>query len=139
MDTPQDIKVTRIAPPVLRVRDLQKAETFFRSALGFDVKERTRSLEDDLAVVALVLPGSSVTLKLISETPESRSDVDLTKVSKQITLYVADVAETVEALRARGVEFEELPWTRRSGSPVRFARFLGPDEYSFELIQGTHD
>ena len=137
MNAPEEIRITRVAPPVLKVRDLQKAEVFMRSVLGFRVTERTRSLDDDVTVIELELPATGASMKLIGETMARRTAAVAPGESRQVTLFVEGLVDAVDLLCARGVEFEELPWSRRSGSLVRFARFLGPDDYSFELIEGA--
>ena len=135
MDTDEELKVIRVSPPALHVRDLQKMEMFFRSVFACRVVARERLDQDDMVVVELQMPGEGVTVKLIAATGEgARAEV---VPDQPVTIRVEDIAAAVEILRAHGVEFEELPWTRRSGAPVRFARFLGPDDISFELLEGA--
>ncbi len=81
--------------PVLAVDDLERATTFYRDKLGFEVRK-----SDDYPDSAVVQAGSSSYIFLY-KTEFRRGENTVASFS------VPDVEEAVRELRERGVTFEE--------------------------------
>ena len=87
---------TAIAEATLPAKDLERARTFYVDRLGLSVQSQ------DETGVHFVVGGSRFRL--------FRSSGSATGSYTQLALVVPDIAAQVEALRARGVSFEEYDY-----------------------------
>jgi predicted enzyme related to lactoylglutathione lyase len=102
MDRPYELSVVRIF-----VRDWDRAVRFYADTLGMPLAQRS----DDFGWAQLDTGAAQLALERVRAEDE---EPGLVGRFLAVSLAVADVADTYERLRARGVEFlappERMPW-----------------------------
>ena len=105
----------------LPVRELARAEAFYRDVLGLEV-----GLRDESRRWLFLRAGGQDGMIVLQEDPEARSPLHVA-----FTVRDAELDAAVAALRARGVAVEG-PVTH-DWMPARSAYFADPDGHALEL------
>lgn len=120
----------------LLVRDFDACVTFYRDTLGFPVAilaEDAKFAEFATGETALELYDRGMMAEVVGTGLVQGGETD----RMLLTLQVDDVDEAYEALRTKGVKFEEPPSDREAWS-ARTAYFRDPDGNLIELFQHAH-
>jgi len=116
-----------IAAITLVVRDYDEAIAWYTDVLGFDLTEDT-SLGDGKRWVLVAPPGGAGTHLLLARaaTPEQEAHIgDQTGRRVFLILHTDDFQRDYDAMRARGVVFEEVPRHEPYGSVAVFRDLYG--------------
>jgi lactoylglutathione lyase len=125
--------MTKFLHTMLRIADPDKSRAFYE-ALGLEFRrespiEREGKLEATLYFYGV--PGEDVELELTFN--HDGSTYDLGTGYGHVAYAVDDLAQTLGALKAQGIEAEREPYrVREGGSLLCFVR--DPDGYRIELI-----
>jgi uncharacterized glyoxalase superfamily protein PhnB len=135
----------RISTAQLWVHDQDEALAFYTKKLGMEVKSDVTLPElgdfrwlavgppgqDDVAIVLMAIPGPPV---MDAGTADQVRDLMGKGFAGTVFLTTEDVRSDYETLKARGVEFTELPEERPYGIDTGFR---DPSGNSFRLTQLT--
>lgn len=127
MDEPS----TSLGPPVLFVEDLERSKALYRDALRLtlspeDATSAVFTLGGDMILLVTLDSGSDM-LERTTTTPRGRAPTG------EFNLFVEDVDEWYERLRAKGIEFFVAPVDRYWGR--RTAHLFDPDGFVWEISQ----
>ncbi len=104
----------------LWVVKFEEVKRLYRDVLGLPVAE------DKPGFIMFQTEGSRLAFHKLPKAPP------LTRLSVELHFEVRDVDETFEALKKKGVKFEEKPANMPWGT--RMASFLDPEGYRVELV-----
>lgn len=118
-------------PPVLFIEDLERSKSFYVDTLGITLAFENSSslgllLGDDM-VLLVTVPGAEFMSTEDPSSPRGQRPVGL------FNIFVDNVDETFEALKAKGVQFFLDPIDREWGR--RTAHFKDPDGFIWEISQ----
>ena len=111
--------------------DLTATETWFTEGLGAEVAGRPESR--GVPSVRLKLGGANIYLRPARDGENLVAPGPALFGTNHFGLRVANIDETVDVLRARGVFIEVEPWDFSESSRIAFIK--GPDAVSIELVQ----
>jgi catechol 2,3-dioxygenase-like lactoylglutathione lyase family enzyme len=135
----------------IQVRDVERSARFYEEHLGFERLSRFSKSEPyvqrlvgypgaTLEIALLAIPGTEVQLEILEYRGVEAAPVDPATANPgtaHFSLFVDDVDELYERLRAQGVEFVSEVQTSTAG-PVAGARLVymkDPDGIRVELVQ----
>ena len=121
MNERQRIGIRGVYEVALPVRELVRAEAFYRDVLGLEV-----GLRDETRRWLFLRAGGADGMIVLQEEPEGWSSLHMA-----FTVRDADLNAAVAALRERGVDVEG-PVTH-DWMPARSAYFSDPDGHALEL------
>lgn len=124
----------RFLHTMLRITDPAASRAFYE-ALGMEFRRESdivRNGELEATLYFFAFPGEEVELELTWNT-DGRT-YELGSAYGHIAIRVDDMGETLERLRAHGIEAEKPPYrVRAGGNLICFVR--DPDGYRLELIE----
>lgn len=120
-----------LGPPVLFIEDLELSKSFYVDTLGLtlafgDSTSAGLLLGDDMLLLVTVA-GAEFMASVDPSSPRGQRPVGL------FNIFVENVDETFEALKAKGVKFFLDPIDREWGR--RTAHFKDPDGFIWEISQ----
>jgi catechol 2,3-dioxygenase-like lactoylglutathione lyase family enzyme len=121
----------------LLVDDFDACSRFYRDVLGFKpdvLTQPARYAEFEVGVTRLALYDRATMEHIVGAHPDTGNSRDHVLLG----IEVANVDETYEALRAKGVEFAVGP-TDRPDWYLRTAHFRDPEGNLIELYHGIHE
>ena len=140
----------------LIVSDMVKTKAFYHGVLGLEIALETE-IDDPEFSRGVGLPGTKV-LATFFKLPDSNGLIETFQYLRppgapvpqnakandggwqHLCFQVDDIGRTVEALKAKGVQFLSTPVTVSPQHPslggVRFCYFHGPDREVLEILQG---
>jgi uncharacterized glyoxalase superfamily protein PhnB len=124
--------IGELGPPVLFTNDLARSKTFYADTLGFTLafEDSTSAgfvVGDGMFILVTVASGEDMLTGEVLSTPEGQRATGL------FNIFVQDVDQAFESLRALGVEFIVDPIDRYWGR--RTAHFKDPDGVVWEISQ----
>ena len=126
--------MTKYLHTMYRITDPQRSREFYE-ALGFEFKrdlDIVRNGEREATNYFFAFPGDDAELELTFN--HDGRTYDLGTAYGHIAIAAEDLAETLERLKALGIEPEREPYrVREGGSRLCFVR--DPDEYRIEIIE----
>jgi len=114
----------------MRVSDMEQTLTFYRDVLGLEVVEQKVSPRGS-HLAFLAVPNSEELIELCSFPGSGHVQVQEDLV--HVAFEVADLDDTIQELKAKGIPVTDGPTHTSSGS--RFIFIDAPDGYEIELIQ----
>ncbi len=114
----------------MRVSDMEQTLKFYRDVLGLEVVEQKVSPRGS-HLAFLAVPNSEELIELCSFPGSGHVQVQEDLV--HVAFEVADLDDTIQELKAKGIPVTDGPTHTSSGS--RFIFIDAPDGYEIELIQ----
>jgi glyoxylase I family protein len=140
----------------LIVSDMEKTKAFYHGVLGLEIALETE-IEDSEFSRGVGLPGTKL-LATFFKLPDNGALIETFQYLRPLSapipsnakandsgwqhlcFQVDDIEQSVQALKANGIQFLTTPVTISPQHPVfagvRFCYFLGPDREVLELLQG---
>ena len=111
--------------------DYQKAKDFYVDKLGFKVKREVERKDRDDFIITLEGPNGIEIELFIEKNPPRRVTRPEAAGLRHLAFRVQDIEESVEKLKKKGIETEEIRIDPQNGKRMTF--FMDPDGLPLEL------
>ena len=111
--------------------DYQKAKDFYVDKLGFKVKREVERKDRDDFIITLEAPNGILIELFIERNPPRRVTRPEAAGLRHLAFRVQDIEESVEKLKKKGIETEEIRIDPQNGKRMTF--FMDPDGLPLEL------
>ena len=111
--------------------DYQKAKDFYVDKLGFKVKREVERKDRDDFIITLEAPNDIEIELFIEKDPPRRVTRPEAAGLRHLTFRVQDIEKSVEKLKKKGIETEEIRIDPQNGKRMTF--FMDPDGLPLEL------
>ena len=111
--------------------DYQKAKDFYVNKLGFKVKREVERKDRDDFIITLEAPNGILIELFIEKNPPRRVTRPEAAGLRHLAFRVQDIEESVEKLKKKGIETEEIRIDPQNGKRMTF--FMDPDGLPLEL------
>lgn len=111
--------------------DYQKAKDFYVDKLGFKVKREVERKDRDDFIITLEAPNGILIELFIEKNPPRRVTRPEAAGLRHLAFRVQDIEESVEKLKKKGIETEEIRIDPQNGKRMTF--FMDPDGLPLEL------
>ena len=111
--------------------DYQKAKDFYVDKLGFKVKREVERKDRDDFIITLEAPNGILIELFIEKNPPRRVTRPEAAGLRHLAFRVQDIEESVEKLKKKGIETEEIIIDPQNGKRMTF--FMDPDGLPLEL------
>ena len=111
--------------------DYQKAKDFYVDKLGFKVKREVERKDRDDFIITLEAPNGILIELFIERNPPRRVTKPEAAGLRHLAFRVQDIEESVEKLKKKGIETEEIRIDPQNGKRMTF--FMDPDGLPLEL------
>ena len=111
--------------------DYQKAKDFYVDKLGFKVKREVERKDRDDFIITLEAPNGILIELFIEMNPPRRVTRPEAAGLRHLAFRVQDIEESVEKLKKKGIETEEIRIDPQNGKRMTF--FMDPDGLPLEL------
>ena len=111
--------------------DYQKAKDFYVDKLGFKVKREVERKDRDDFIITLEAPNGILIELFIEKNPPRRVTRPEAAGLRNLAFRVQDIEESVEKLKKKGIETEEIRIDPQNGKRMTF--FMDPDGLPLEL------
>lgn len=111
--------------------DYQKAKDFYVDKLGFKVKREVERKDRDDFIITLEAPNGILIELFIEKNPPRRVTRPEAAGLRHLAFRVQDIEESVEKLKKKGIETEEIGIDPQNGKRMTF--FMDPDGLPLEL------
>ena len=111
--------------------DYQKAKDFYVDKLGFKVKREVERKDRDDFIITLEAPNGILIELFIEKNPPRRVTRPEAAGLRHLAFRVQDIEKSVEKLKKKGIETEEIRIDPQNGKRMIF--FMDPDGLPLEL------
>lgn len=111
--------------------DYHKAKDFYVNKLGFKVKSEVERKDREDYIITLEAPGEIEIELFIKKNAPLRVTHPEARGLRHLAFRVEDINKTVEELRKRGIETEEIRIDPQNGKHMTF--FFDPDGLPLEI------
>ena len=111
--------------------DYQKAKDFYVNKLGFKVKREVERKDRDDFIITLEAPNGILIELFIERNPPRRVTRPEAAGLRHLAFRVQDIEKSVEKLKKKGIETEEIRIDPQNGKRMTF--FMDPDGLPLEL------
>ena len=111
--------------------DYQKAKDFYVDKLGFKVKREVERKNRDDFIITLEAPNGILVELFIEKNPPRRVTRPEAAGLRHLAFRVQDIEKSVEKLKKKGIETEEIRIDPQNGKRMTF--FMDPDGLPLEL------
>ena len=111
--------------------DYQKAKDFYLDKLGFKVKREVERKDRDDFIITLEAPNGILIELFIERNPPRRVTRPEAAGLRHLAFRVQEIEESVEKLKKKGIETEEIRIDPQNGKRMTF--FMDPDGLPLEL------
>lgn len=111
--------------------DYQKAKDFYVDKLGFKVKREVERKDRDDFIITLEAPNGILIELFIEKNPPRRVTRPEAAGLRHLAFRVQDIEKSVEKLKKKGIETEEIRIDPQNGKRMTF--FMDPDGLPLEL------
>ena len=111
--------------------DYQKAKDFYVDKLGFKVKREVERKDRDDFIITLEAPNGILIELFIEKNPPRRVTRPEAAGLRHLAFRVQDIEKSVERLKKKGIETEEIRIDPQYGKRMTF--FMDPDGLPLEL------
>ena len=111
--------------------DYQKAKDFYVDKLGFKVKREVERKDRDDFIITLEAPNGILVELFIEKNPPRRVTRPEAAGLRHLAFRVQDIEKSVEKLKKKGIETEEIRIDPQNGKRMTF--FMDPDGLPLEL------
>ena len=111
--------------------DYQKAKDFYVDKLGFKVKREVERKDRDDFIITLEAPNGILIELFIEKNPPRRVTRPEATGLRHLAFRVQDIEKSVEKLKKKGIETEEIRIDPQNGKRMTF--FMDPDGLPLEL------
>ena len=111
--------------------DYKKAKDFYVDKLGFKVKREVERKDRDDFIITLEAPNGILIELFIEKNPPRRVTRPEAAGLRHLAFRVQDIEESVEKLKKKGIETEEIRIDPQNGKRMTF--FMDPDGLPLEL------
>ena len=111
--------------------DYQKAKDFYVDKLGFKVKREVERKDRDDFIITLEAPNGILIELFIERNPPRRVTRPEAAGLRHLAFRVQDIEKSVEKLKKKGIETEEIRIDPQNGKRMTF--FMDPDGLPLEL------
>ena len=109
----------------------QKAKDFYVDKLGFKVKREVERKDRDDFIITLEAPNGILIELFIEKDPPRRVTRPEAAGLRHLAFRVQDIEKSVEKLKKKGIETEEIRIDPQNGKRMTF--FMDPDGLPLEL------
>ena len=111
--------------------DYQKAKDFYVDKLGFKIKRKVERKDRDDFIITLEAPNGILIELFIERNPPRRVTRPEAAGLRHLAFRVQDIEKSVEKLKKKGIETEEIRIDPQNGKRMTF--FMDPDGLPLEL------
>ena len=111
--------------------DYQKAKDFYVDKLGFKVNREVERKDRDDFIITLEAPNGILIELFIEKNPPRRVTRPEAAGLRHLAFRVQDIEKSVEKLKKKGIETEEIRIDPQNGKRMTF--FMDPDGLPLEL------
>ena len=111
--------------------DYKKAKDFYVDKLGFKVKREVERKDRDDFIITLEAPNGILIELFIEKNPPRRVTRPEAAGLRHLAFRVQDIEKSVEKLKKKGIETEEIRIDPQNGKRMTF--FMDPDGLPLEL------
>ena len=111
--------------------DYKKAKDFYVDKLGFKVKREVERKDRDDFIITLEAPNGILIELFIEKNPPKRVTRPEAAGLRHLAFRVQDIEKSVEKLKKKGIETEEIRIDPQNGKRMTF--FMDPDGLPLEL------